>query len=308
MTGLYHQSANPRKMKYGGGMVERVGIASRIADVAITAGVVLCAFICIIPLWHVVMASLSDGFSLLSHKGLVVLPVGESTLAGYMLVFRDARVISGYLNTFFYVVATVGSGFCLNALGGYALARETKLRRFMSLYLMFTMLFSGGLIPTYMVFTMLGFTGTRWAIVLAEATMAVNIFIGASAFRGVPQSTVEAASMDGCGHLRMMFQVMFPQCRSLFMVTVLNSFVGSWNSWLTASIYVAGDRTKWPIQLIIQELVNANRNFLETANPNYSRNLIQYAVIVAATLPMIAAFPFFQKQLEAGVIRGAVKE
>jgi putative aldouronate transport system permease protein len=114
--------------------------------------------------------------------------------------------------------------------------------------------------------------------------------------------------MDGCGHFRMMFQVMFPQCRSLFMVTILNSFVASWNSWLTASIYVAGDRSKWPIQLIINELVAENRTFLETVNPNYSRHLIQYAVIIAATLPIIAAFPFFQKQLEAGVIRGAVKE
>jgi putative aldouronate transport system permease protein len=150
--------------------------------------------------------------------------------------------------------------------------------------------------------------GTRWAVVLAEATMAINILLGAAAFRSVPESTIESAKLDGAGHLRLMFQIMFPQCKSMFMVTILNSFVGSWNSWITASIYVAGDKSKWPLQLIINELVAANVNFLEAADPNYDRSIVQYAVIIAATIPIILAFPFFQKRLEAGVITGAVKE
>ncbi|MDR1643993.1 MAG: carbohydrate ABC transporter permease [Clostridiales bacterium] len=289
-------------------MVEKTGPAGYAADVIITVFVFVAAFICIIPIWHVLMSSISDGFSLLSHKGLTILPVGKITLNGYKMIFSDSNVITGYLNTIFYVVATVGCGFLLNVVGGYALSRDTKLTKFFSFFLLITMLFNGGLIPAYMIFDMLHLTGSRWAIVLTEATMAVNILIGAAAFRSVPKETVESATIDGCGHTRLMLQIMFPQCKSLFMITVLNSFVGSWNSWLTASIYVAGDRSKWPIQLIINELVSANRNFLETQNPNYDRNLIQYAVIIAATLPIIVAFPFFQKQLEAGVIRGAVKE
>ena len=91
-------------------------------------------------------------------------------------------------------------------------------------------------------------------------------------------------------------------------MTILNTIVGAWNSWLNASIYLAGERDKWPIQLVINELVAANENILNTANPNYSRYLIQFAVITAATLPILIAFPFFQEQFEKGAIQGGVKE
>ena len=270
--------------------------------------VILLAFICVVPMWHVLMSSLSDGFRLLSYKGLVIFPVGTPTLEGYRLVFRDNSVIAGYTNTIIYVVSTVSLGFALNVIGGYAISRETKLKKTMTLYLVFTMMFSGGMIPTYMVLNSFGLVGTRGAIIIQEATMAMFIIIGAKAFQSVPESTVQAARIDGAGHLRVMFQVMLPQCTPLFMVTILNTFIGSWNSWLNASIYVATDKSKWPIQLIINDLVARNANFLETADPNYSRYLIRFAVIIAATLPILVAFPFFQKQIEAGIIGGAVKE
>lgn len=294
--------------KYGGGMVEKPTLLGRTADLVMLGLVMLLALICIIPMWHVLMSSISDGFKLLSFKGLVLAPVGTPTLEGYALIFRDNSVITGYINTIIYVTSTVALGFVLNVLGGYTISRETKLKSFMTLYLVFTMMFSGGMIPTYMVLDSVGLVGSRWAIILQEATMAMFIIIGANAFRGVPQSTVESARMDGAGHLRTMFQIMLPQCTPLFFVTVLNTFIGSWNSWLNAAIYVSSDKSKWPIQLIINDLVNRNANFLETADPNYSRYLIRFAVIIAATLPILVAFPFFQKQIEAGIITGAVKE
>ncbi len=296
------------KTKYHHGMVQKPTVGGRIADIIMLVIVLFLAFICIVPMWHVLMSSLSDGFSLLAFKGLVLWPVGTPNLEGYKLIFRDESVITGYLNTVIYVVSTVSLGFVLNVLGGYAISRDTKLKAPMTLYLVFTMMFSGGMIPTYMVMNTLGLVGTRGAIILQEATMAMFIIIGANAFRGVPKSTVEAARIDGSGHLRTMFQVMLPQCIPLFMVTVLNTFVASWNSWLNAAIYVPAAREKWPIQLVINELVSRNANFLETATPNYDRYLIRFAIIVAATLPILIAFPFFQKQIEAGVIQGAVKE
>ena len=94
----------------------------------------------------------------------------------------------------------------------------------------------------------------------------------------------------------------------MFFVTILNTFIGSWNSWLNASIYMAGDKKKWPIQLFINELTSANENFLETANPNYSRYLVQFSVIVVAILPIMIALPFFQDKIESGVLQGGVKE
>ena len=188
--------------KYHGGMVEKPTVLGWAADIVMLILVLVLAFICIIPMWHVLMSSISDGFQLLTYKGLVLVPVGTPTLEGYLLIFRDNSVITGYLNTIIYVVSTVSLGFVLNVLGGYAISRETKLKNIMTLYLVFTMMFSGGMIPTYMVLDTLRVVGTRWAIILQEATMAMFIIIGANAFRGVPHSTVESARIDGAGHLR----------------------------------------------------------------------------------------------------------
>lgn len=298
----------PIKGKASSGMVEKKTVGARIAQTVLAAVVGVLAFICIIPMWHVLMSSISDGFDLMSHVGLVFLPVGTPTLEGYRLIFKDSGVLTGYINTIVYVIGTVSLGFVLNVFGGYALSRNTRLKPFMLIYLMFPMLFGGGMIPTYMVIKSIGLVGTRFSIVLLEATMGIYIILGMNAFRSVPESTVEAARIDGAGHLRVMFQVMFPQCRGMFLVTILMTFVASWNSWLTASIYVTGDRSKWPIQLWINQIIAENVDIIKGANPNYNRFLIQFAVVAAATIPMLAAIPFLQKYIEAGVLLGAIKE
>ena len=213
-----------------------------------------------------------------------------------------------YRNTIIYVVATVALGFVLNVLGGYALSRSTRLRTFMMIFLMFPLLFGGGMIPTYMVVKALGLVGTRASIIVLEATMGMFMILGMRAFQGVPEATVEAARIDGAGHFRVMFRVMLPQCVGMFMVTIMMTFVASWNSWLTAAIYVAGDRSKWPIQLWINQIISENADIIKGVNPNYNRFLIQHAVVAAATIPMLVAIPFLQKYIEAGVLSGAVKE
>ena len=296
------------KTKYHGGMVRDPSISGRIADVILHLLVIFLAVICVLPMWHTVMSSLSDPVQLLAHKGFVLHPLGGVTLEGYKLIFRDASILRGYGNTIYYTVATTVIGCMLNVLGGYALSRRTKLKSAMSVFLLISMMFSGGMIPTYMVMNELGLVGTEWAIILPEATMAMYVIVGMNAFSSVPEATVEAARLDGAGHLRVMFQVMLPQCFSLFVITILNTFVGSWNSWISASIYVPFNRDKWPVQLWIQQMVQENQNFLQSANPNYNAYLIQFGVIVAAVLPILIAFPFFQKHLEAGSITGGVKE
>lgn len=294
--------------KGSSGMVVSHSLGERAVDWLIILIVCLLAFICVLPMWHTVMSSISDPFELLAHKGFVLRPLGKPTLEGYKLIFRDASILKGYANTIYYTVATTGIGLVLNVMGGYALSRRTKLKSALSVYLIISMMFSGGMIPTYMVMNELGLVGSEWAIILPEATMAMNVIVGMNAFNTVPEATVEAAHIDGAGHFRIMFQVMLPQCLSLFVITILNTFVGSWNSWISASIYVPFDRSKWPIQLWIQQLVQENQNFLQSANPNYNMYLIQFAVIVVAVLPILVMFPFFQKYLEAGTITGGVKE
>ena len=290
------------------GMVEKPTVSGHIADVLIIMSLVLVMFCCFIPLWHVLMASISDGEVLLATEGLLWLPAGEATLEGYHLLFSDSSVVAGYMNTIVYVAGSTAIGMAICTLGGYVMSRESKLRKTFTLMVTFTMLFSGGMIPSYMVNRTLGLVGTRWSLILPGATGAYFVVMMMNAFKSVPESIVEAARIDGAGHIRTMVQVMLPQCRSISAVVLLNSLVTHWNSWLPASIYVPTKRDLWPLQLWIRQLVADNDSLMQNTNPDYNRFLVQYAIIIAASLPIILAMPFFQKSLESGVVAGGVKE
>ena len=288
-------------------MVEHKSVFDHIADVIIYLIVALIAFVCVIPMWHVLMTSLSDGKMVLAHEGLLWKWVGDFNLKAYELIFQDASIISGYANTLIYTVGATAIGFVLATMTGYALSRDTKLKGPISLILMSTMLFSGGMVPTYIVVRALGWVGTRWALLIPGCTNAMFMIMMMNAFNSVPHEMYEAARIDGAGHFRTMWQVMLPQAMNLGFVIILNSVVGQWNSWLQASIYVPNKKSLWPLQLWIKQIVADNENFLRSSNPDYNRYLIQFAVIVAATLPILVAFPFFQDKLEKGVIAGGVK-
>lgn len=288
-------------------MVEKPGIGDNIAHVIVVILCALIAFCSIIPMWHVLMSSLSDGRALMAHEGIAWLPVGKLNFEGYAKIFRDASVLKGYANTILYTVSSTALGFLIATTAGYAISRDTRLKTPMIMILMITMLFSGGMVPTYMVIKKLGWVGTRLALIIPGCTNAMFIIMMMNAFNSVPKEMYEAARIDGAGHLRTMFQIMLPQAMNLGSVIILNSVVGQWNSWLQASIYVPNNKNLWPLQLWIRQITNENQNFLQSSNPDYSRYLVQYAVIVAATLPIIAIFPFFQDKLEKGVIAGGVK-
>jgi putative aldouronate transport system permease protein len=289
------------------GMIESNSPANVAVDSVLVVFLTIVAFCSIIPLWHCLMSSVSNGQSLFSHEGLVSWPVGEFTLDGYKMALRDDSILSGYLNTIIYVLGSVAFGFVLNVLGAYVLSRRCKLKAILTFFVVFTMLFSGGVVPLYMVVRELGMTGTRWALILPHCTNAAFFIMNVKAFESVPESTVEAAQIDGAGHLRLIFQVMLPQCFSFILVTMVNTAIFAWNAWLSASIYVPTDKSRWPLQLWIRELVSTNQDFLNWTNPDYNRYLIQYCVIALATLPLIMMFPLFIKRLEKGMARGGIK-
>lgn len=288
-------------------MVETPTAADRVVDVIVIAICALVAFCSVIPMWHVLMSSISNGKLLLAHKGLVLLPIGEISFKGFQHIFRNAGIVSGYLNAIIYTVSATALGFALAATTGYALSRNTKVKPIVSALIMFTMLFSGGMVPTYMVVKALGWVGTRWALIIPGCTNAMFCIMMMNAFNSVPNEIYEAARMDGAGHLRTMTQIMLPQAMNLGSVIILNSVVGQWNSWLQASIYVPNKKNLWPLQLWVKQITADNADFLNTSNPDYSRYLIKFAVVIAATLPIIVLFPFFQDKLEKGVIAGGVK-
>ncbi len=296
-----------KRIKIKEGPVENRSFGSLVGNAIVTAVVIFLALIAVLPMWHVLMSSLSDGRELLTHDGFAVLPIGGFNINAYKLMLQNKLILQGYLNTIIYVAGAVGLGLVINVLGGYVLYRNTRMNTLITMLIMIPMLFGGGMVPTFMIMNALGLTGTRVPMVLLMCTNSMYIIIASNAFRGVPQSTVEAAILDGCGEIRLMFQVMLPQCMSLMSVTILNTFIGAWNSWVEASIYVPMDQSRWPIQLVINQIVTQNENILSSANPNYDRYLIQFAAIIVAVAPLLIAFPFFQEKIEQGVLVGGVK-
>ena len=289
-------------------MVEKRSGLGTVALILICALLFLIAFCCLVPLWHVLISSISDGQKLLAHEGVVIWPLGQPTLDGYHYVFRDSRILMGYANTLIYVVGQMAFGFVINMLGGYVLSRKPKLGPALTIILVLTMMFSGGTVPTYMNVRRLGMTGTRWALIIPGCTNAIFVMMGVRAFSGVPEAVVEAAKLDGAGHLRIMTQVMLPQCMGLLSVSLINTGILAWNAWFQASIYVTTQQNLWPLQLWVRQIASESTDFLNYANPDYARYLIQFVVIVIATLPILIVFPFFQKTLERGMMAGAVKE
>lgn len=306
MMSAFIQKLSNRTKKHDG-MVEDHSTVGLIVDIAIAIFMLGIIFICLVPVWHVIMSSISDGRSLLATGGLVLWPVHSTTLAGYKLLFSNMTILRGYLNTIIYVIGATSVGFILNVIGAYVLSRDTMYRKPLHVFIFITILFNGGLIPTFLVIRALGMVGTMWALIIPGSTNAIYMIIMGTAFRTVSRETVEAAELDGAGHLSIMFRVILPQALSMSTVIILFSVVQHWNAWFPASIYVPAQRNLWPIQLWIRQIVTENAAFLQTQNPDFNRYLIQYAVIVVATLPILAIFPFFLKYIEKGIVLGGVK-
>ena len=301
-----------RKPKYKEGMVVHPGPGERIADVVIIAILVLCMFIAVVPMWHTVMVSLSDGQLVIAHNGILwkwLTQDGSINLAGYerTIEYSDYAILKSYAITLLYVIGNVVFGLIMNVIGAYCIFRKNKLSTFMTLFFVFSLMFNGGTVPTYMVIRQLGMTGTIWSLMLPGCTNAMFIMMTMNAYKQVPYSTIESAELDGAGHFTIMFKILLPQAMGLVTVCMINTAILSWNSWFEASIYVPSNKEIWPLQLWIKQITADNENFLRSANPDYDRYLIQFAVIIAATLPILLLFPFFQDKLEKGVITGGVK-
>lgn len=297
-----------RHNRYHGQMVERKGALGITFDILLVIFMLIVMFVSIVPMWSVLMSSFSDGYTKFTTKGLIFWPVGGFTAEAYGEIFASSNVWNGYLNTFIYVIVATLFGFMLNVLGGYVLSRKLLFSRPLAFFVMFTMMFNGGLIPTYMIIDSLGMTGTRWALLIPGCTSAIFMMITSNAFRVVPESTIEAAHIDGAGHITTLFKIMLPQAMSMITVVILNSVILQWNSWYPASIYVPNKTDLWPLQLWVREYVSQAEAQLAAGNVNWVNYMKQYCFIIAATLPMIIAFPFFLKWIEKGVIVGGVKE
>jgi len=274
----------------------------------------LLVFIFAYPLIYVVFASLSDPNELIKHQGLLLMPKGFS-LEGYKLVLNARYIHTGYLNTIFYVVAGTAINIFMSCLGAYVLSRKKLyIRRFLTVMVVFTMYFSGGLIPLYLTVRNLGLYNSRLALLLPVAINTWNLIVMRTSFSQVPESLEEAAKIDGANDFVILFRVYIPVVKANIAVMVLFYAVQHWNSWFNAMIYLA-DRGKYPLQLFLRELLLFSSMMdLGTSsmgdgyfNP-LTYNLIKYCAIVVSTLPILCIYPFLQKHFTKGVMIGSVKE
>ncbi len=265
------------------------------------------------PLWHCLMASFSDPTSLIGYKGLISLPMGFS-LEGYKMVLQNKNILTGYMNTLFYLVVGTAINMVLTILGAYVLSRRRMmLKGPLTLLIVFTMYMDFGLIPAFLNVRDLGLYDSRWAILLPVAINTYNLIVMRTAFVSVPAALEESAMIDGANDFTILFKIILPLSKATLAVVVLFYVVEHWNSWFSASIYLR-DRERFPLQLFLREILissSASTAAGEASSVDgvmYLEELIKYCSIVISTLPILCVYPFVQKYFISGVMLGSVKE
>ncbi|MDD9271912.1 carbohydrate ABC transporter permease [Paenibacillus sp. GCM10023248] len=265
------------------------------------------------PLYFVVIASISNP-DLVNVGDVALFPKGI-TLEGYRRIFGDASIWLGYRNSLIYTVL----GTCLNVIltltAGYALSRSDLAGRgIFMLVIVFTMFFSGGLIPSYLLIKSLGMLNTIWVMILPNAVSAYNIIIARTFFQStMPAELLEAAKVDGCSNTRFFLQIVIPVSLPIVAVMVLFSAVGHWNSYFQALIYLKEDSLQ-PLQIILRKILISNEasenmvdGLVNQADVVRMAETMKYGVIIVSSLPVLVLYPFLQKYFIKGVMIGSLK-
>jgi putative aldouronate transport system permease protein len=273
----------------------------------------LIVLITLYPFIHVVFASLSNGSELSAHQGILLKPLGFS-IEAYKMVFKYPMIATGYLNTIKIVVIGVSINILFTAIAAYFVSRKNVMwSKPVMLMIIITMYFNGGLIPNYFNIKELGLYNSLWSLILPGAISTFNLIILRTAFLAVPDSLEESAKLEGANHFVILFRIILPLTMPTVAVLILYYAVGHWNSWFNAMIYLK-TRTKFPLQLILREILIQNDSSSMTAglagdtgDKLAIAETIRYATIIVATLPILCVYPFLQKYFTKGVMVGAVK-
>lgn len=271
-------------------------------------------FMCIVPLWHVIMSSFSDPVALMNAPSLVMWVQGGGSLEGYKIVLSSGRLWRSYLNTFLYVGGTTVLGLTLTTLAGFLMSRKDfKLRKPLTLFILFTMVFNGGTIPMYAVVSGLGLLNTPLAIILPTMTNAYYCIMMKSAFEQIPESFSEAAKIDGASPMKILFKVQLPLVKPTMAVIAMFMIVMQWNDWYASYMYLPRAEEWWSLQMFMRQLLIENDTSSMVQGGSAFENimnstLVQYCVVIVGTLPVLVVYPFVQKYFVTGMTLGGVKE
>lgn len=286
--------------------------SSYIADAIIVIIMLALMFITVYPLLYTVFASFSDAKQLLKLEGPMWWPLEPFTLRGYELTFQNAKLVPSIFNTLFYVIIGTLGGLVITGMAAFVLSRKNfMLKNIIMKLIMFTMFFSGGIIPLFFVVRQIGIYDTRWAFLLPWIMSAYNMIIMRTFFLGIPESLEESATLDGATDLQIFFQIYVPLSTAVIAVIAMYYGVAWWNSWYQSLVFQPSN-SLWPLQMILREVLITNTKSATTdvtsmAEESYTRELVKYCTVVVSTVPILIIYPFLQRYFVKGVMIGAVK-
>ncbi|MNI16846.1 L-arabinose transport system permease protein AraQ [compost metagenome] len=265
------------------------------------------------PLVYIVSASFSSSTAVIS--GRVWLYPVEPTLAGYEAVFKHRLIMSSFLNSVFYTVVGTTINVLFTLIAAYPLSRKDFMPRnsIMALFV-FTMMFSGGLIPSYLVVKELGMIDTRWSLIIPGALAVMNMIIARTYFQTtIPDELLEAAQMDGCSDFTFVRKIVLPLSGPIIAVIALFYAVGHWNQYFNAMLYLKHQEL-YPIQLVLRDILVQNEvdasmitDVADQAARDGLRELLKFSLIVVSTLPVLIIYPFIQRHFVKGMMIGSLK-
>lgn len=293
-----------RKMKLG--VLDRV---------ILTIGYVILALfavIIIIPLAYVLVASFIDP-NVLNNQG-ISFHIGDWTLEAYKRVLEDKMIWRGFANSFFYSVLSTMISVFITLLAAYPMSKKELVgRKFFNTLFIITMFFGGGLIPTFILMNQLRLVNTIWAIILPGAFNVWNMILARTYYQSISKELREASQIDGANEVQHFFKILMPLCKPIIAVMALWGFVGMWNSYFDAMIYL-NDASLQPLQLMLRSILVQNTpqsgmiaDIQSTAELAKMAELLKYSTIVVSSLPLLVMYPFFQKYFDKGVMVGSVK-
>lgn len=294
------------KIKYGSGYIF-YGITYFLMFLAL--------ILVLLPIMNIIACSISDPNQVMQGK-VMFLPKGISW-AAYRAVLSDDKIVSGYANTILYTAATTVLGVLVTVMCAYPLSRkDMKGRNILMFMVTFTMLFNGGIVPNYLLIRDLGLINNRWALILPGLISAYDIIVARTFFQTtIPDDLLEAAKLDGCSNTKFILSIVLPLSKAILAVLSLYFIVANWNAWFNAYLYM-NDANKYPLQLVLKEILLANSmpsgDVGAVADSSGVRmdalsEVIKYASILVACVPIWCIYPFAQKYFVKGVMIGAIK-
>ena len=288
------------------------GTGYRVFSVFNTCLLVLILFLTAYPVYFVLIASISDPTKMVANYGLMWLPHFPLSLTSYRMVFRHSLLLSGFGNTLFIVIVGIAFNMVLTVLGAYLLSlKNSLLKKPIAYLILFTMYFSGGIVPGYLNIKSLHLMNTLWALILPGAISTYNMLIMRSAIGALPDALMEAAMLDGASHFQRILNVVVPLTGATSAVLMLYYAVGHWNAWFNASLYIQSP-SRFPLQLVLRQVLILGEDSemasgMDAGSEIAAATVIKYALIVISTVPIMLLYPFLQRFFVKGVMIGSVK-